>query len=124
MNKTNKPLIVYQYPKCSTCRAAVKTLGAMGRELDVRHIVEAAPSAEEMTEIVKSSGLPLKKFFNTSGDVYRSLGLKDKLSSMSDEEQIKLLVSDGMLMKRPLVTDGEQVTVGYKEEEYERAWRK
>ncbi|MFD1953677.1 arsenate reductase family protein [Paenibacillus thailandensis] len=118
----SRKLTVYQYPKCGTCRNAVKSLQAKGRELDLRHIVEETPTAEELKAIVAASGLPLKKFFNTSGEKYKELGLKDKLPSMSEEEQYKLLASNGMLIKRPIVTDGKRVTVGYKEEEYEQAW--
>lgn len=78
----------------------------------------------KLAELVERSGLELKKFFNTSGEVYKELGLKDKLSGMSREEQITLLSSNGMLIKRPIVTDGKTVTVGYKEEQYEQVWGK
>ncbi len=115
-------LVVYQYPPCSTCRKAVKWLEAQGHQLDLRNIKENPPGPAELTEMVDLSGLELKKFFNTSGEVYKELGLKDKLASMAREEQIKLLVSNGMLIKRPLVTDGKSVTVGFKEEAYEQAW--
>ncbi len=118
MNK----LEIYQYPKCGTCRSAVKWLQAHGYELELHHIAESPPKPEVLTELVQRSGLPLKKFFNTSGEVYKQLGLKDKLPGMSEQEQIKLLSSSGMLIKRPIVTDGNQVTVGFKEDQYESAW--
>ncbi|QAY66623.1 arsenate reductase family protein [Paenibacillus protaetiae] len=119
----SETLTVIQYPKCGTCRTAVKSLEAKGRTLQLRHIVEDTPTAEELKAIVANSGLPLKKFFNTSGEKYKELGLKDKLASMSEDEQYALLASNGMLIKRPIVTDGKNVTVGYKEEQYEQAWR-
>ncbi|SFF12613.1 arsenate reductase [Paenibacillus algorifonticola] len=115
-------ITVYQYPKCGTCRNAVKSLQAKGNKLELRHIVEETPTAEQLKELVKLSGLELKKFFNTSGDVYRELGLKDKLASMSEEEQLALLASNGMLIKRPIATDGTKATVGFKEEQYEQEW--
>lgn len=115
-------LTIYQYPKCGTCRQAVKSLQAKGNELDLKHIVEETPTPDELKVLVKNSGLELKKFFNTSGEVYKALGLKDKLGSMSEQEQLELLASHGMLIKRPIVTDGKKVTVGYKEEQYEQVW--
>ncbi|GGA38283.1 arsenate reductase family protein [Paenibacillus physcomitrellae] len=115
-------LTVYQYPKCSTCRNAVKWLQTHGHELELHHIVEAAPTAEELGRLVELSGFELKKFFNTSGEVYRGLGLKDKLPSLSREEQLKLLASNGMLIKRPIVTDGQRVTLGFKEDEFASVW--
>lgn len=117
-------LLVYQYPPCGTCRKAIKSLESTGHELNLRNIKENPPSEAELSELVEWSGLELKKFFNTSGEVYKELGLKDKLSSMSREEQITLLSSNGMLIKRPIVTDGKTVTVGYKEEQYEQVWGK
>lgn len=119
-----RKLTIIQYPKCGTCRAAVKSLQSKGNELVSRHIIEETPSAGELKRIVADSGLELKKFFNTSGEVYRELGLKDKLASMSEDEKYELLASHGMLIKRPIVTDGRTVTVGYKEEEYEQIWNK
>ncbi|CAM4177450.1 arsenate reductase [Paenibacillus endophyticus] len=118
----SKPLTIIQYPKCSTCKAALKSLQNKGNDVVTRHIVEDTPSADELKVLVANSGLELKKFFNTSGDVYRELGLKDKLAAMSADDQYALLASNGMLIKRPIVTDGEKVTVGYKEEQYEQAW--
>lgn len=115
-------LIIYQYPTCSTCRSAVKWLEAQGHVVEKRHIVESTPSVSELSDIIGNSGLDLKKFFNTSGDVYRSMGLKDKLSSLSRDEQIALLSSNGMLIKRPLVTDGRQVTLGFKVDTFAEVW--
>ncbi|MEF2243464.1 arsenate reductase family protein [Paenibacillus sp. IITD108] len=113
---------IIQYPKCSTCRAAVKSLEAKGNEVAFRHIVEQTPTASELKELIALSGLDMKKWFNTSGEVYRELGLKDKLPLMSEEEKLELLSQHGMLLKRPIVTDGTKVTVGYKEENYEQVW--
>jgi len=115
-------LTIIQYPKCGTCRSAVKSLQSKGNEVVSRNIVEQTPTAAELKELVRNSGLELKKFFNTSGDVYRELGLKDKLADMSEDEKYDLLASNGMLIKRPIVTDGRAVTVGYKEEQYEQVW--
>lgn len=115
-------LTIYEYPKCGTCRSAVKSLKALGRELEQKHIVENPPTVEELKVLLQTSGVELKKFFNTSGDVYRSQGLKDKLPHLSEEEQLKLLSSNGMLIKRPIVTDGEKVTIGYKEDLYQTVW--
>jgi arsenate reductase len=118
----DKPLTIIQYPKCGTCRTAIKSLQNKGNEVISRHIVEETPTAEELKTLVANSGLELKKFFNTSGDVYRELGLKDKLADMTEDEKYNLLASNGMLIKRPIVTDGVQVTVGYKEEQFEQVW--
>ncbi|ADC49082.1 putative arsenate reductase with thioredoxin domain [Alkalihalophilus pseudofirmus OF4] len=113
----------YHYPKCGTCRKAKKWLEENGVELNEVHIVESPPSKEELESFYKKSGLELKKFFNTSGQKYRELGLKDKLADMSDEEKLELLASDGMLIKRPITTDGNLVTVGFKEEQFEQTWK-
>ncbi|MET3683697.1 arsenate reductase [Alkalibacillus flavidus] len=115
-------LTVYQYPKCGTCRKALKWLDDNGITYESVHIVDNPPSEEELKTIIDRSGLPIKKFFNTSGKKYRELELKDRLPSMSEDEQIKLLASDGMLLKRPIATDGNQVTVGFKEETYNETW--
>jgi arsenate reductase len=115
-------LKVYQYPTCSTCRSAVKWLKEQRHELELQHIAEQPPTVEELRVLVKNSGLPLKKFFNTSGEVYRALNLKDKLAGLSEDEQLALLSTHGMLIKRPVVTDGKKVTVGYKEDQYAEAW--
>ncbi|CAM3996749.1 arsenate reductase family protein [Paenibacillus alkaliterrae] len=121
MNRQNQ-LTIIQYPKCGTCRAAVKSLQGKGYEVISRNIVEQTPTAGELKEWVANSGLELKKFFNTSGEVYKELGLKDKLATMSEDEKYALLASNGMLIKRPIVTDGMKITVGYKEEQYEQVW--
>ena len=107
-----------EYPKCSTCRKAKKYLEENGVEFIDRHIVETNPTAEELKEWIAKSGLPVKKFFNTSGKLYKEMGLKDKLASMSDEEQIELLASNGMLVKRPLIIEEGRVLVGFKEAEW------
>lgn len=107
-----------EYPKCSTCRKAKKYLEENGVEFIDRHIVETNPTAEELKEWIAKSGLPVKKFFNTSGKLYKEMGLKDKLASMSDEEQIELLASNGMIVKRPLIIEEGRVLVGFKEAEW------
>lgn len=112
------------YPKCSTCQKAKKWLDENKIAYTERHIVEANPSAEELKTWYERSGLPLKKFFNTSGMLYKEMKLKDKLPEMSEEEQIKLLATNGMLVKRPLVVDGDKVLVGFKEVEWKEKLRK
>ena len=107
------------YPKCTTCQKAKKWLDDKGVSYELRDIKENNPSETELREWYKSSGLPLKKFFNTSGLLYKSLELKNKLPEMTDDEQIKLLATDGMLVKRPILVDGKKVLVGFKEKEYE-----
>ena len=106
------------YPKCTTCQKAKKWLDDNKIEYELRDIKEDNPSLEELTDWYKMSGLPLKKFFNTSGLLYKSMELKDKLPAMSDEEQLKLLATDGMLVKRPLVIGENFVLVGFKEFEW------
>ncbi len=106
------------YPKCSTCQKAKKWLDENKIAYIERHIVEANPSAEELKMWYERSGLPLKKFFNTSGMLYKEMKLKDKLPEMSEEEQIKLLATNGMLVKRPLIVDEDKVLVGFKETEW------
>lgn len=115
-------LTFYWYPKCGTCRNAKKWLDAKGIEYKEIHIVDNPPSRDELEQLYKQSGLELKKFFNTSGQKYRELGLKDKVKTASETELLDLLASDGMLIKRPLLTDGSKVTVGFKEPEYEATW--
>jgi arsenate reductase len=108
------------YPKCSTCAKARKFLAGKEVEFTERDIKLENPTAAELREWWGQSGLPLKRFFNTSGMVYRDLDLKDKLPTMSEDEQLDLLSTDGMLVKRPLlITDGGQVLVGFKEKEWE-----
>ncbi|MBA2871455.1 arsenate reductase [Anoxybacillus calidus] len=113
-------LTFYWYPKCGTCRKAKKWLENNGISVNEVHIVENPPSREELAQLYRKSGLPLKKFFNTSGMKYRELGMKDKVNTASEEELLDILSSDGMLIKRPILTDGEKVAVGFKEEEYQK----
>ena len=108
-----------QYPKCSTCIRAKKWLESHGVDFEDRHIVENNPSAEELKAWHKISGLPLKKFFNTSGKLYKEMCLKDKLPQMSDEEMYDLLATDGMMVKRPIIVGDDFVLVGFKEGEWE-----
>lgn len=112
-------MLFIQYPKCSTCQKAKKWLDDHRIAYTERHIVEEHPSFEELTEWYKKSGLPLKKFFNTSGLLYKEMRLKDKLPTMSEEEQLKILAENGMLVKRPLLVDGEKVLTGFREAEWE-----
>lgn len=103
----------------------MKSLERKGVKPDeVVDIFETPPSRERLAEIIAKSGLPIKKFFNTSGEVYKEMKLKDKLPGMSESDMIALLASNGRLIKRPIVYDGERVTVGYKEDEYERVWKR
>ncbi|WP_248930193.1 arsenate reductase family protein [Paenibacillus hamazuiensis] len=115
-------LKIYEYAKCGTCRSAVKSLKAKGHELESVPLFEQPPSKDELKKLVKQSGLDLRKWFNTSGEVYKEMQLKDKLPGMSEDEQLELLAANGRLIKRPVVTDGSRVTVGYKEEQYEEVW--
>lgn len=107
-------MLFIEYPKCSTCQKAKKWLADNGYTLECRNIKEASPTYEELREWHRLSGLPLKKLFNTSGLLYKSLNLKEKLPSMSDEEQMRLLATDGMLVKRPVIIDGQRVLFGFK----------
>lgn len=111
-------MLFIEYPKCSTCRKAKKWLDEHKITYTDRHIAEDNPTYEELKEWHEKSGLPLKKFFNTSGLIYREMQLKDKLVSMSEEEQLKLLATDGMLVKRPVIVDGDMVLTGFKEAEW------
>ena len=106
------------YPKCTTCQKAKKWLESQGIAYTERNIAEENPTYAELKEWYKKSGLPLKRFFNTSGLVYKSMQLKDKLPEMSEEEQLRLLATDSMLVKRPLVVDGDTVLTGFKEAEW------
>ena len=115
-------MIFLEYPPCSTCKKEKKWLDGHGVAYEDRHIVQNPPSGEELKVWIGKSGLPLKKFFNTSGLKYKELGLKDRLPLMGEEEQIALLASDGMLVKRPLVVMDDQVLVGFKEAEWEKAF--
>ncbi|WP_024859635.1 arsenate reductase family protein [Ruminococcus flavefaciens] len=111
------------YPKCTTCQKAKKWLDENGISYELRDIKENNPTADELREWYKNSGLPLKKFFNTSGLLYKSMELKNKLPNMSDDEQIKLLATDGMLVKRPILVSGKKVLVGFREKEYEELFK-
>ena len=108
------------YPKCSTCKKAQAWLAEQGIEAEVRDIKENNPSEEELRRWHAMSGLPLKRFFNTSGQLYRSLGLKDRLPEMSEDEQFALLASDGMLVKRPILVTDTAVVTGFREKEWEK----
>ena len=114
-------VIFLEYPKCSTCQKAKKWLEAHEVSYQDRHIKEENPSAAELKEWHRRSGQPLKKFFNTSGLLYKSMQLKDKLPLMSEEEQYELLSSGGMLVKRPFIIKDEEVLIGFKEADWERA---
>ena len=113
-------ILVLEYPRCSTCKKALQGLRDNGVPFEDRHIVEQNPTQQELTEWYHKSGLPLKRFFNTSGNLYKEQGLKDKLPTMSEEEQLALLATNGMLVKRPLVVGDDFVLVGFKEAEWER----
>lgn len=106
------------YPKCSTCRKAKKWLDEHNAEYTERHIADKKPTYDELKEWYEKSRLPLKKFFNTSGLLYKEMKLKDKLPSMSEEEQLRLLATNGMLVKRPILVTGDKVLVGFKEAEW------
>lgn len=108
------------YPKCTTCQKAKKWLDEHGIEYAERHIAEENPTYDELKLWYQQSGLPLKKIFNTSGLVYKEMQLKDKLTSMSEEEQLRLLATNGMLVKRPMVITDDKVLVGFKENEWEK----
>lgn len=112
-----KPLFI-QYPKCGTCRKAAKWLKENNVDVTSRHIVEDNPSAEELSEWIEKSGLPVQKFFNTSGQVYKQNNLKEIVKTASKDELIKLLASNGMLVKRPIVVADDFVLVGFNEEKY------
>ncbi|MBQ7359319.1 MAG: arsenate reductase family protein [Lachnospiraceae bacterium] len=112
-------MLVLVYRKCTTCQKALKWLEGNGVDFTERPIVEDNPTYEELKEWHKKSGLPLKKFFNTCGLQYKEMNLKDRLSEMSEDEQYKLLATNGMLVKRPLVVGEDFVLVGFKEKEWE-----
>ncbi len=111
-------MLFIEYPKCSTCQKAKKWLDAHGVSYTDRHIVEENPTYEELKQWYTASGLPLKRFFNTSGMLYKEMQLKDKLPIMSEEEQLRLLATNGMLVKRPIIVDGDLVLTGFKEDEW------
>lgn len=114
-------MLFLEYPPCSTCRKAKQWLEEHGLEFTARHIKEQNPTYEELKAWTARSGLPMKKFFNTSGLLYKSMALKDKLPNMTEEEQLRLLATDGMLVKRPLVVLENQILVGFREGEWVEA---
>ena len=117
-------MLFLEYPPCSTCKKAKAWLDAHGVSYTARHIKEENPSYEELKQWHERSGLPLKKFFNTSGLLYKSLNLKDKLPTMTEEEQLQLLATDGMLVKRPLVVLEDTVLTGFREADWEQTFLK
>lgn len=117
-------MLFIQYPKCTTCQKAKKYLDGKGAAYESRHIAEEKPSAEELKDWHIKSGLPLKKFFNTNGLKYKELQLKDRLPGMGEEEQLALLSSDGMLVKRPILVGEDFVLVGFKEADWEEKLKK
>ncbi|MCM1543878.1 MAG: arsenate reductase family protein [Ruminococcus sp.] len=123
MGKGERVLFI-EYPKCSTCQKAKKWLDENGIQYVSRHIKEENPTYDELEKWYKLSGLPLKKFFNTSGMLYKSMELKDKLPQMSDEEQMKLLATDGMLVKRPIIVADKTVLTGFREMEWADVFEK
>ncbi len=112
-------MLFIEYPPCSTCQKAKKWLDSHNVPYTARHIKEQNPTYEELKQWYAASGLPLKKFFNTSGLLYKSLNLKEKLPTMTEEEQLQLLATDGMLVKRPLVITGNAILTGFRETEWE-----
>ncbi len=114
-------MLFVHYPKCTTCQKAKKWLDQQGADYQARDIKEDHPTLEELTDWYRRSGLPLKRFFNTSGLQYRALGLKDKLASMGEDEQLALLASDGMLVKRPILVTGTKVLPGFREADWQEA---
>ena len=119
MGKEDRQMLFVHYPKCTTCKRAKKWLDEHQISYEERDIKENNPSLEELKEWYQRSGLPLKRFFNTSGMLYKEMKLKDKLPEMSEEEQLELLATDGMLVKRPIVVTKERVLVGFKEAQWE-----
>lgn len=116
-------MLFLEYPPCSTCKKARAWLESRGAAFEARNIKEENPTYADLKQWYESSGLPLKKFFNTSGLAYKALNLKDKLPSMSEEEQLRLLASDGMLVKRPVLVHENGVLLGFREAEWEAAVR-
>ena len=112
---------VYCYSRCSTCKKALKWLDDKNVDYKLIDIIEYNPDEKTLCQLYKKSGLPLKKFFNTSGQLYREMELSKKLPDMSEDEMLKLLASDGMLVKRPILITSEIVLTGFKEEEWEKA---
>ena len=119
VQKGRNAMLFIEYPPCSTCQKAKKWLDANGIAYTARHIKEENPTYDELKQWYEASGLPLKKFFNTSGLLYKSLNLKDRLPDMTEEEQLRLLATDGMLVKRPLVITDSTILTGFREKEWE-----
>lgn len=113
-------MLFIEYPKCSTCQKAKAWLDSHGLKYEDRHIVENNPTYEELKEWYEKSGMPLKKFFNTSGLLYKEMQLKEKLPAMSEDEQLKLLATNGMLVKRPVIVTDKVILTGFREAEWER----
>lgn len=116
-------LTFYWYPNCGSCKKAKKWFENNNISYEAIHIVENTPSEDEIRSLIEKSELPPRRFFNTSGKVYREQNMKDKLPDATLEEMVQYLASDGMLIRRPIVTDGEKVTVGFKEETFEEIWK-
>ncbi|MFD2922700.1 arsenate reductase family protein [Halobacillus naozhouensis] len=115
-------LTFYWYPNCGTCKKAKKWLDDNGLDYETIHIVEQTPTEDELQQLIHHSDLPARKFFNTSGKKYREHNMKEKLKDATEKEMIEYLASDGMLIKRPIVTDGTKVTIGFKEEQFTEIW--
>ena len=113
-------MLFIQYPPCTTCQKAKKWLDGKGIAYEDRHIKLENPTYEELKQWYQRSGLPLKRFFNTSGLLYKSMELKDKLPAMTEEEQLRLLATDGMLVKRPILVTDKGITTGFREAEWEK----
>lgn len=116
-------ITVYEYPPCGTCRKAKKWLEDHHINYETVHIVEHPPTKEQLRKWIQNSGLPIQKFFNTSGKKYRELQLSQKLKTMNQEEKLQILVSDGMLIKRPIIIFDDKITVGFKEEQFVDVWK-
>lgn len=115
-------LTFYWYPNCGTCKKAKKWLDDHLVDYKTVHIVNETPSQETLIDLIEKSGLEAKKFFNTSGKKYRELNMKDKIKEATTQEMGEYLASDGMLIKRPIITDGKKVTVGFKEDMFNETW--
>jgi len=113
-------MLILHYPKCSTCKKAIKFLQDNNQKFEERDIVKENPNEEELKKWIEKSQKDIKKFFNTSGMKYRELNLKEKLKNMSDDEKIKILASDGMLVKRPLLITKDKILIGFKEDEWKK----
>ncbi|WP_040950412.1 Spx/MgsR family RNA polymerase-binding regulatory protein [Gorillibacterium massiliense] len=113
---------MYGIPNCGTCKNAKKWLESHGHKVELADLKMSSPSETTLLTLIQQSGLDVDRFFNTSGEVYKTLSLKDKIKSMSLDEKLHILSSNGMLMKRPVVTDGKTTTVGFKEETYQSVW--